>query len=106
VTLMPRQAASKPDRSQVVAVSTSISRGYRSYVLGLLVVVNVFNFIDRQILSILLQPIKNDLGLSDTALGFLSIRPERSGAKSKNDLWCRRPRLPCSEPARGRHHKN
>jgi len=30
------------------------------------------NFLDRQILGILLQPIKTDLGLSDTQLGLLS----------------------------------
>lgn len=40
--------------------------------LGLLAVVYVFNFMDRQILSILLQPIKEDLHLSDTQLGLLS----------------------------------
>ena len=40
--------------------------------LGVLVVVYTFNFIDRQILSILLQPIKADLGLTDSAMGFLS----------------------------------
>jgi len=34
--------------------------------------VYTFNFIDRQILSILLEPIKQDLGLSDTALGMLT----------------------------------
>jgi MFS family permease len=45
---------------------------YRRYVLGLLFVVYVFNFIDRQILGILLQPIKRELSLSDTELGFLS----------------------------------
>jgi predicted MFS family arabinose efflux permease len=45
---------------------------YRRYALGLLLVVYVFNFIDRQILGILLQPIKRDLLLSDTQLGFLS----------------------------------
>jgi predicted MFS family arabinose efflux permease len=44
----------------------------RSYVLGVLVVVYTFNFIDRQILSILLEPIKLDLGLSDTQLGLLT----------------------------------
>jgi predicted MFS family arabinose efflux permease len=32
----------------------------------------VSNFVDRQILSILLQPIKQDFSLSDTQLGFLS----------------------------------
>jgi MFS family permease len=42
------------------------------YVLGLLFVVNVFNFVDRQILAILLEPIKADLGASDTAMGFLT----------------------------------
>lgn len=50
----------------------TFTEGYRRYVLGILVVVYVFNFIDRQILSILLQPIKLDLGLSDTQLGLLS----------------------------------
>ncbi len=44
----------------------------RHYALGVLVVVYTFNFIDRQILSILMQSIKIDLGLSDQALGFLA----------------------------------
>ncbi len=44
----------------------------RRYVLGILLVVYTFNFIDRQILSILLEPIKKDLMLSDQALGFLA----------------------------------
>ncbi|WP_325489541.1 MFS transporter [Sphingomonas sp.] len=45
---------------------------YRSTVLALVVAGFALNFLDRQILSILMQPIKEDLGLSDTALGFLS----------------------------------
>jgi len=45
---------------------------YARYVLGVLFVVYVFNFIDRQILSILLPSIKEDLQVSDTALGFLT----------------------------------
>ncbi len=44
----------------------------RRYVLGILLVVYTFNFIDRQILSILLESIKRDLVLSDQALGFLA----------------------------------
>lgn len=48
------------------------SQRYARYVLGLLFVVNVFNFIDRQILAILLDPIKQDLGVSDTEMGFLT----------------------------------
>ncbi len=49
-----------------------VTEGYARYVLGLLVVVYAVNFIDRQLLSILLQPIKEDLGVSDTAMGFLT----------------------------------
>jgi MFS family permease len=45
---------------------------YAYYVLGVLFVVYIFNFIDRQILAILLQPIKEDLKVSDTAMGFLT----------------------------------
>lgn len=46
--------------------------GYSRYVLGVLFTVYVVNFIDRQILSILLEPIKEDLGASDTQMGFLT----------------------------------
>jgi len=48
------------------------SPAYRQYVLGILVVVYIFNLIDRQILSMLLEPIKKELLLSDTQLGLLS----------------------------------
>ena len=48
------------------------SRFVRNYALGTLVLVYTFNFIDRQILSILLEAIKLDLKLSDTQLGFLT----------------------------------
>ncbi len=43
-----------------------------NYVLTILVIVYVFNFIDRQILSILLLPIQQELGVSDAAMGFLT----------------------------------
>ena len=47
------------------------TNAYRWYALGLLVVVYIFNFIDRSILGILVEPIKQDLGVSDTLMGFL-----------------------------------
>ena len=50
----------------------TITRGYARYVLALLFVAYVFNFIDRQILAILLQPIKNELQVSDSAMGLLT----------------------------------
>jgi len=46
-------------------------RRYARYVLGVLVIVYVFNFLDRQILSILAERIKADLGISDAQLGYL-----------------------------------
>lgn len=51
---------------------THVSAAYSRYALGLLVVVYIFNFIDRSILSILLDSIKAEFQVSDTYLGFLS----------------------------------
>ena len=44
---------------------------YSKYALGVLLVVYIFNFIDRQIISILAEEIKADLGISDAEIGFL-----------------------------------
>lgn len=49
----------------------SNSRRYPLYVLGVLLVVYTFNFIDRIVLGILVPPIKAELGLTDTQLGLL-----------------------------------
>ncbi len=40
-------------------------------VLAMLILVYAFNFLDRQILSILAQPVKADLGFTDTQMGAL-----------------------------------
>ena len=48
-----------------------IGGAYAKYVLSVLVLVYAINFIDRQILAILAEDIKRDLGLSDADLGFL-----------------------------------
>ena len=45
---------------------------YRYYVLAVLTLVYAFNFINRQLLVILQEPVKADLGLSDTQLGLLT----------------------------------
>lgn len=47
------------------------STKYRNFALGILFLGYVVNFIDRSILSILLEPIKLDLALNDTQLGLL-----------------------------------
>ena len=48
-----------------------IGGAYSHYVLFVLVIVYVFNFIDRNILSILAESIKADLGVTDAQMGFL-----------------------------------
>ena len=55
--------AARPEKDKVPA--------YSWYALGVLVIVYVLNFIDRQILSILANDIKLDLGVEDDYLGFL-----------------------------------
>ena len=49
-----------------------VSNRYRNYVLVMLTLVYVFNFVDRQLLVILQESIKKELHLSDTQLGLLS----------------------------------
>ena len=53
------------------ATDSTTSPSYARYALGVLVVVYVLNFLDRQIVSILAERIKADLGLSDAQIGFL-----------------------------------
>lgn len=45
---------------------------YKHYMLALLTVVAAFNYVDRYVLSLLLEPIKQDFQLSDSQLGFLT----------------------------------
>jgi predicted MFS family arabinose efflux permease len=49
-----------------------VSSRVAGYGLFMLTLVYAFNFVDRQILVILQEPIKNDMGLSDAQLGLLS----------------------------------
>lgn len=54
-----------------MTTDTAPSRGYARLVLVMLLIVYTFNFLDRQILGILAQPIKAELALTDTQLGLL-----------------------------------
>jgi sugar phosphate permease len=47
------------------------SENYVRYAVSILSVVYLVNLTDRQILAILMQPIKEEMLLSDTELGFL-----------------------------------
>jgi MFS family permease len=71
--VLVNEAAQVPDN---VAESSStykaqVGTGYSYYVLAICMLVCTFNFMDRQILSILAEDIKRDLGATDADLGFL-----------------------------------
>ncbi|WP_439101453.1 spinster family MFS transporter [Congregibacter sp.] len=63
----PADARSIPARPE-----DDYSTAYKNFVLLMLTLVYAFNFIDRQILVILQEPIRIDMGLSDAQLGLLS----------------------------------
>jgi len=52
--------------------SAALSQGARRYSMVILAIVYMFNFVDRQILAILLPQIRDEFGTSDAYLGFLS----------------------------------
>ena len=57
--------------SEPAAATAPVSRGRRTYVLVVMVLVYTSNFIDRSLLGVLGQPIKADLKLQDWQLGML-----------------------------------
>ena len=59
-------------RSRVERAAPIYSAAYLRYALGILCAVYAVNFLDRQILAILLQSIKEELRLTDVQLGLLS----------------------------------
>ncbi|HIG39187.1 MAG: MFS transporter [bacterium] len=69
-------ATSNTNNLQAVPISGDTNHysttGAKYYALIILTIVYSFNFIDRQLLSILQESIKADLGLSDSQLGLLT----------------------------------
>lgn len=61
--------ADTPVPSPVIA---PVSAGYRRYALWVLLVIYTLNFLDRQVVNILAEPIKRDLGLADWQLGMMT----------------------------------
>lgn len=49
-----------------------LSKGYRRYALWMLLIIYTLNFLDRQIVNIIAEPIKQDLGLADWQLGMMT----------------------------------
>jgi MFS transporter, Spinster family, sphingosine-1-phosphate transporter len=50
---------------------SGVSRGYANYALVLLTVVNLVNYLERNAIFALFEPVKRDLGFSDGRLGWL-----------------------------------
>ena len=65
--------ANAPVNAPVNADVNAAEQGsrYRYLVLAMLIIAYTFNFLDRQILGILKEPIKQELGLTDTQLGLM-----------------------------------
>jgi MFS family permease len=60
------------DESGQPLAQPPFSAAYRRYALWVLMLIYVVNFLDRQVINILAEPIKNDLHLLDWQLGLLS----------------------------------
>jgi MFS family permease len=54
-----------------VTKAPRITRAYSSYALGLLTLINVVNYMERNVIFALFEPIKRDLHLTDAHLGWL-----------------------------------
>ncbi len=52
--------------------ATSASTGKANYVLAVLFCVIMLNFLDRQVMAILAEPIKQDMGLTDQQVGLMT----------------------------------
>ena len=64
------RSTSKP--SPPLTAEELYSPRYRYYVLALIAGVNLFNYMDRQLIAVLIDPIKAELGASDTQMGLLT----------------------------------
>lgn len=69
---MARPASGSDPMSPAGFSTRHQSKAYRNYVLFVLFLINAVLIIDHQIMSILMEPIKRDLKLSDSELGLLS----------------------------------
>lgn len=61
----------EPTEAEIAEAKSRLGGPYSWYVVGVFVLVYMFNFIDRQIMSILAEDIKADLGIGDAEIGFL-----------------------------------
>lgn len=58
--------------SQDLPTGSNVSAGYRRFAMTVLLIISTLNFLDRQIISILAEPIKKDLHMADWHLGAMT----------------------------------
>lgn len=69
---MPREHVSEPRESQPAAPSPAYpSTAWAWYTVVILLLAYIFSFIDRQILSLLVGPVRRDLAITDTEMSLL-----------------------------------
>jgi MFS family permease len=68
---MPTESQPPADPEARDTPAPEVGGPYARYVLFVLVLVYIFNFLDRQIVSILAESIRRDLGIGDDQIGFL-----------------------------------
>src|SRR6185503_15194484 len=69
-----RQNSAKPAerRSRRTRYTGGMKDRRATYALAILTFINLFNYVDRWVLSAVVEPIKKELGFSDTQLGIIA----------------------------------
>lgn len=68
---MPSQTLSTEPPNDVARHSLASNVGHPAYIVLLFFLCFAFSYLDRQVVSILVQPIKQSLALTDTQIGLL-----------------------------------
>ncbi len=69
----PAAPAAEPPATAVPSpLIAPVSTAYRRYALWILLIIYTLNFLDRQVVNILAEPIKQELGLADWQLGMMT----------------------------------
>lgn len=67
----PDDSTSRLDAATQAATGAALSPRHAWYAVAVLTVANISGFVDRQILSLLVEPMKRDLGITDTQVSLL-----------------------------------
>ena len=71
MSAQPHSFTGAPGSSTATEPASPPSQGYVWYVVGVLMVAYIFSFIDRQIFSLIVGPLRRDLHITDTQVSYL-----------------------------------